>query len=377
MSENTKSGKRDLTISDVLFGEATDQQRTLSWQLNAASWAPPMTLEDYVGREKTLSETALSANGGTRYWVLTLKDDPDTIVSACEVTAKKVLLADSAGSRIVDSYSIASVFTAPRYRKQGMAGYMLKEVQRLVDRTTECGALYSDIGKIYYTNLGWIDFSSPQLVFSLDHVRDSDLNAILSPSSSSAVSLLVENEVAALCEKDTVALKRKFQRLAEAKDGKTHITFLPTFTQCSWHFARDTYVAKVMAGGREPRHRGAQTLDGASWLYWDHDLREKKLKVQRIVISSSASPDKRATDIKRLLEAALAEARSWGLPKLLMWNPGSETSAAATDIWRESGGKLKLIFEEREDGSIPSLRWKNGDRSREIVWEDNEYFSWC
>ncbi|KAB5576154.1 hypothetical protein GE09DRAFT_1094882 [Coniochaeta sp. 2T2.1] len=358
-----------LTPSNVIFAEATPHQRILAWKLNGASWAPPMTIEQYIGREETLSKTPLSENGGTKYYVLHHKDDLDIIVSACEVSSKKALVADDTGSRVVDAYGLASVYTAPQFRERGMASHLLRKVQEAVDATTECGALYSDIGREYYSRLGWKDFRTPQVKFTLQE-------GFKPPPVGSDVHFLEESDVGDLCEKDTTALTKRFRRLAEANDGKTHLAFLPSFVQCSWHFARDAYVAKVMVD-REVKHRGARMADGRSWLLWDHDLREKKLKVLRVVTSEGDGHDKRVADVKALLRAALAETHDWGLPALLIWSPGEEVVAAATGVWLEEGEKLQVLLEERQDGSIPSLRWKGTEDVGKVVWEANQYFAWC
>jgi hypothetical protein len=34
-------------------------------------------------------------------------------------------------------------------------------------------------------------------------------------------------------------------------------------------------------------------------------------------------------------------------------------------------------LEERDDGSIPSLRWREGRPVDNVVWELNEYYAWC
>jgi hypothetical protein len=361
-----------ITTADVVFTEATPEQRILCWELNGASWAPPMTIAQYVGRETALSETTLSANGGTKYFILHPKNDPSTIVSACEVTAKRAIVADaSSGSgttREVAAYAIASVFTNPRFRERGMAGHMLRCVQEAVDATTECGALYSDIGRVYYTRLGWKDFRSPQVLLALD-----DTLPAIYPD---GVTYLTAADVATLCEQDVELVKGRFQRLAESGDDKTHVTFLPTAEQMAWHFTRDAYVCKTLLG-REVVHRGAKTEDGASWIYWDHDLRDKKLKVLRIVTREGDGPEKQREDVKKLLLAAVAEAREWALPKVLVWDPSTEVAEIATGIWKELGPKVQVIFEEREDGSIPSLRWKGGKGLEGVVWESNEYYAWC
>ncbi|KAL2186690.1 hypothetical protein L209DRAFT_755422 [Thermothelomyces heterothallicus CBS 203.75] len=394
-----------LTPADVVFAEATPHQRVLSWRLNGASWAPPMTIEQYVGRETALSQTALSANGGTRYYVLHPDGDPDTIVSACEVTAKRALVAGagtSAGPREVRAYSVASVFTNPRFRERGMASHMLRRVQEVVDGDgdgdgddggykAEFGALYSDIGRVYYTRLGWKDFRSPQVLLGLGTPAAAAAAAAAAVVVPEGVSLLTADEVAPLCERDVAAIRERFERLARSGGGggaadnngkkQTHIAFLPTPEQMAWHFTRDKYVCQKLLG-REVVHRGARTEDqggggGSGWICWDHDLREKKLKVLRIVTREQDGPEARRGAVRKLLLAALAEAKGWGLPKVLVWSPGAEVAGAATDIWRELGPEVSVTFEEREDGSIPSLRWKGGKGPEEIVWESNEYYAWC
>lgn len=367
-----------ITVDDVVLAEATPEQRTLTWQLNGVSWAGPMSIDEYIGREQTLSETALSADGGTRYYILHHKSNPNLIVSACEVLTKKALVAHSATSpilRSVPAYGLASVFTPPQFRNSGMARHMLKLVQQAVDSASdEFGALYSDIGRSFYTRLGWPDFRSPQLTLRFEPGSfPFSPPPSSSSSSSSAITLLTEEDIPPLCSRDCTSLGSKLERLAGASPDNTFVAFLPDYTQISWHFARDSYVARVMPPGREVQNRGARTADGESWLYWDHDLRENKLKILRIVIGEKGG----AAAVKELLRAALKEACDWGLPKVLVWAPGEETSLAATELWREGAGKLALDFDERNDGSIPSLRWKGGADLDKVIWEENEYFAWC
>jgi GNAT superfamily N-acetyltransferase len=380
-----------ITVDDVVFTEATPRQRILSWKLNGTSWAPPMAIEQYVVRETVLSQTALSANGGTKYYVLHHKSDPELIVSACEVTAKQGLVADKNGSREVTAYSIASVFTNPRFRGHGMASHMLRHVQQVVDEAgAEYGALYSDIGRVFYTRLGWQDLRSPQVLF---HLRD-DLR--IPPEAVTGVNHLAEETVASLCEQEVATWRQRFRRIAQQRQQQnisssntTHIIFLPTPAQLSWHFARDKYVCKTLLD-REVVHRGAQTADGKAWICWDHDLREKKLKILKFVVGvgEDEPPAKKRVDAVKLLLAAMAEAKEWGLPKVLVWIPAGShlgqggpewewATAAATDIWREWGPLVQVVLEEREDGSIPSLRWRGGESLEGVIWEDSEYYAWC
>lgn len=271
----------------------------------------------------------------------------------------------------MSSYGLASVFTPPEFRGHGLASHMLRLVQAEVDtNNAEFGALYSDIGRSFYTRLGWPDFPSPQLTL---HLADPNTALPGTTASSPAVTMLFDADIFSLCERDCALVRSRLATAASSSPNKTHIAFLPDANQLTWHFTRDSYVARVMREGRPVQHRGARTADGDSWLLWDHDLRENKLKILRLVVGDKDG----ASAVGALLRAALEEARHWGLPKVLVWAPGVETCAAATELWREGGGKLGLVFDEREDGSIPSLRWKEGKDVGEVVWEANEYYAWC
>ncbi|KFA71614.1 hypothetical protein S40288_03671 [Stachybotrys chartarum IBT 40288] len=361
-----------IALSDLVFASASPSQRLSSWTLNGTSWAAPLSVPAYVARELTLSATALASHARSGYWVLHRRDDPEDVVAGCETTAKQLLVADAQGSRVVDAYAIASVFTDPKYRGLGLASFMLRELQGVVDGEAEAGALYSDIGRVFYTKLGWRDFRSPQVTITLDD----GFTPPDAPSSGVKVRLLDEADVAALCDKDVAAVTQRFDALAQHADGRTHIAFLPTFTQMAWHFARDTYNARDMLS-RSVTHRGAATADGASWLYWDHDVRERKLKILRVVTDPAASAEQRAADVVALVWAAVAEASDWGFPSVLAWSPGAEVCDAALAVWRGGAGKVVVRFDEREAGSIPSLRWREGRDVGDIVWEDNEYYAWC
>jgi hypothetical protein len=70
----------------------------------------------------------------------------------------------------------------------------------------------------------------------------------------------------------------------------------------------------------------------------------------------------------------VAEAKDWGLQKVLVWAPSPEQTAVVGEMWRELGPYVQVALEEREDGSIPSLRWRG---SKALGGEDNEYYAWC
>ncbi|KAL0949470.1 hypothetical protein HGRIS_009523 [Hohenbuehelia grisea] len=356
--------KPRLTVSldDVVFVEASPHQRLLSWRLGAASWAGPLSIDQYVERETILSQTAQLRDGNCKYWVLHRRGAPEDIISSCESALKPALIADADGVREAQGYGIASVFTNPVYRGQGMAGFMLRELQAFMDKTSECSVLYSDIGRTYYANLGWTVYPSSQATFTLE--------AASGYKEPQGVRYLSQDEVELLCAKDSDAVAKEFANLG--KDGTTHVTFLPSFAQVDNHFTKEDFIAKTLMRP-EVRRRGAITEDGKAWVYWYHDLRAKDLKIQRIACADS---EDKARDIGRLLGAALAEAEEWGLQKISVWNSKDYDKAAILAVVDSSAGGVRVAFEERMDSSVCSFRWKDG-QERTTIWDNNEYYAWC
>lgn len=150
MSSHEETPRIAIQASDVKFHEATPSQRTESWRLSSASWAGPLSIEDFIARGEHLSRTALCADGRTRYWVVTRISDSQDVVASCRTMQKSIHSGGPGGYRELNAYAIASVYTNPKYRRNGMAVLMLDEVKKWLDGegAAECSALYSDIGKV-------------------------------------------------------------------------------------------------------------------------------------------------------------------------------------------------------------------------------------
>ncbi|KAF3768648.1 hypothetical protein M406DRAFT_286587 [Cryphonectria parasitica EP155] len=367
-----------ITTQDVVFTRADETIRRLAWRLNGEAWAAPLDIDTYLDRETHLSSQALTKDDRCLYWILAHKDDGTHIVASCESIKKTVYIAGK-GTGVNDGfvettgYAIASVYTNPKYRRLGMAAYMLRKLQEYVDAESECSALYSDIGRIYYSNLGWSVFPSEQVTIFL-HQDQFPL-----PEKRRARYLSLQ-ELPALCEKDVAALKARFRRFA-ADHTRTHVAFAPDHAQISWQLARETFVTKWMFN-RGIENRGAITHCGRSWVYWDHDWREKKLKVLRFVFldvspetGEPVTEEHKAWDVVELLQAAAAEAAAWGLKQVLVWNPDEVTTKGVKGFHDFHEKEVDVVFEERHS-SIPSFRWKEGKSTADTVWEDNYYYAW-
>lgn len=251
---------------------------------------------------------------------------------------------------------------------------LVRKLQEYLDAESDCSALYSDIGRHYYSNLGWAVFPSDQATI---YLHDDEFAL---PAQSSARYLTLD-DLPALCDLDVAAVKARFIKLA-ADHTKTHVAFAPDHAQISWQLARESFVTKRMFD-RDVRNRGAITHCGRSWVYWEHDWREKKLKILRFVLldtcpetGEAVSAEHKAWDVLELLQAAVAEAAAWGLKKVLLWNPDAVTTRGVKGFHDYHEKEVDVIFDERKDISIPSLRWKGGRSTANTVWEDNYYYAW-
>lgn len=368
----------NLTTEDVVFAKADLELQKLAWRLNGEAWAAPISIDDYIAREYHLSQQDLSKEGRCMYWVLTHKDDPTHVVASCESFKKTVFIAGH-GTGINDGflettgYVVASVYTNPKYRRLGMAAYMLQKLQEHMDTDSECSVLYSDIGKLYYASLGWDVFPSDQATI---YLQSGDFS-VPQP----AARYLALEDLKPLCDQDVAQVKAKFQRLA-SDHRKTHVAFSPSYAQISWLLVREQFMAGILFK-REIERRGAISSNGRSWVYWEHDWRGKQLKVLKIV-NLESDPETGVTvmdeakiwDIVELLQAAAAEAAEWGLQKVLLWNPDDNTTRGIKGFHNYHAEEADVVFDER-NSSIPSLRWKGGRGKDATIWEDNYYYCWC
>lgn len=142
----------------------TGKEQLIQSTLNGAEWRGALSLAAYLRREATLSQQALTRDGGITYWILVdtaLKNnplDPDSgtrlPLASCETYRKKALVWRDGKLQEVVSHGIGSVFCGQHLRKRGYAQRLMTELGKTL-RThqtdeKEClfTILYSDIGKV-------------------------------------------------------------------------------------------------------------------------------------------------------------------------------------------------------------------------------------
>lgn len=156
MMSNDQTTLEPLKIgeSDVVFAEATPEQLTAVWTLNAAAWAEPLSIEDHIERERILSQQPASGENW-RTWVLTPRMNSNEVVASLETFLRPIFVADGSGCWTRKGYAIASVFTNPRYRGNRMAGVLLNHLTQWLDNEGEgwASVLFSDIGPVSWSCL--------------------------------------------------------------------------------------------------------------------------------------------------------------------------------------------------------------------------------
>ncbi|KAK5663177.1 hypothetical protein OQA88_6594 [Cercophora sp. LCS_1] len=252
----------------------------------------------------------------------------------------------------------------------------MHRLQEHLDYDSDCSVLYSDIGKGFYTSLGWAIYPSQQVTLYRPTTRSSrgTLRAPFEHSQPQRIRYIESEELRGLCLLDETQLTRRFNQFPT--DGRTHVAFLPTFAQMSWHLVQVDFMAEKLQG-MTPSNKGVVTDDGGSWACWKHDWNDKTLKVLRIAHMNETTVEQRVDNIKVLLEAALVEASRWQLPNVVIWNPNEEMTPGSKAVGNAHPENVMVIFSERMDTRLPGFRWAGGKDARLTVWEDNYAYSWC
>ncbi|RPA74343.1 hypothetical protein BJ508DRAFT_333181 [Ascobolus immersus RN42] len=367
----------------------TEKEKRSIWRQNFKDWGGDLTEQQYIDREIRGQKFPLTQKGGIQFFILVSpsqknEDGTRKVLSYCEYIVKPAIV-NYADGRLeeVNSYALGSVFTPTDCRKKGHAKTMLKLLGQKIDRDVRTGlknipftVLYSDVGKEFYSRLGWHPHESHHL----------HLPPMAGPQFSTSHNYIDAMALQDLCVIDIAHIKTLVSQPLPS-NVSARISFLPTSYVLDWHEQRSNYVSMIKSGKSSCLH-GLQTTDGRMWIVWTHWVsnRHRKLVILRFVdldegqVLDSASEAKRRENVKLLLKGAQREAYDWDLAKgVEMWNPTPLVREVAAEIQGSS-------VVERHQSSIPSLRWHprnqsevgvGVDEGKEIRWVNNEFYSWC
>ncbi|CZR64577.1 uncharacterized protein PAC_14475 [Phialocephala subalpina] len=366
---------------------ATEEEKVATWNLNSVNWGTALSLSDYLERESYLTTVPLAKDNGVTHWILVSKDLPHNerpILASCESLCKPVLVSRNGIITEGITHGIGSVFSQPKYRGKGYAARMLRELGRILKswqidssvsgrEAVPFSILYSDIGPKYYAKFGWEVHPSSHIALPPISSKSSS-----SSSSSNSGTPLTYADIPSLCKLDEHLLRK---RLAETKDGKTHVAILPTNDQMQWHHMREDFVTKKIFG-KSPTIKGAIAGPEGKrvWAIWTRafygPLKPESgntFHILRLVLEDETDNEQNAESLKSILDIAQEEAKEWQLNEVEMWNP----SEVVRSLVRRT--ELEHKVEHREEESIPSLMWYGDEETKagDIWWVANEKYGWC
>ncbi|RMD44957.1 hypothetical protein DV735_g9, partial [Chaetothyriales sp. CBS 134920] len=365
---------------------ATPEEWQQSRQLHAEEWKGPLSIKQYLGREKVIFSQELTKDGKSTCWILTstqLPPNPDgtrLILASCETISVKASIARDGELHRTTCAAIGSVFTRMEHRGRGYAGRMMVELGKKVETwqqpngdRSQFSVLYSDIGKTFYSQFGWKAFPSTHI-----HLPPIDQQI----HQQMAQKLTAVHDVYDLTAddlKDVPAVKFVEQNLLRESSQTPNTTFVaidPDLAHFRWHHAREEFVFSAL-GKKEPLIKGATHLPTGIAVVWTRvlskDPNDWKLYVLHIIIPPGSDWTSQGQEaLSALLLRAQLEATTWDLQGgVEIWDPKDTIVSAAQNLRTEDHDKVEVV--ERDEDHIPSLRWTGaGGEDTDVVWLYNQ-----
>ncbi|KAF7869967.1 hypothetical protein EAF04_004751 [Stromatinia cepivora] len=381
----------DYNSPDLHLAHPTPEEKLATWNLNYEEWGKSLSKSDYLHREQYLASVPLTSDDGMTYWCLVDKNAPPNsreIYASCESLRKRAFISKKGKVEEVIIHSIGSVFCPPKNRGHRYASRMMTDLGSIL-RTWQldpnipgrsqipASILFSDIGKKFYANHGWLPFPS-------SHIALPPIPKDTKALQSSLASPLKSEDIPALCTLDVQYIRRVLER---ASDNKTHIALLPDHATIQWHHLRENVMSTPIFG-HAPEIKGA--IAGSNpgsrvWAYWtrgyynpiDSPNSSNCLHILRLVIEDEVDNDENAQKLESVLRFAQMEAQEWKMKDVQFWNPTRlvEQLLDRSDL----GGEGTHQRVEREEESVASLMWygEGGGTVNELEWWGNEKYGWC
>ena len=391
------SSIQDLPASNsptLALVQPTQEEKIATWHRNGESWRGTFALPTYIRREIHLENQAFTRDGGITFWILVDTKSPSNarlILASCESLRKRALISKD-GSRVEDitSHGVGSVFCDPAYRGRGYAQRMITELGKKLDthmqeegKKAYFTVLFSDIGKKFYSRMGWEAFPSSHIALPPSASRN-DASTI------TATKTLLASELAEFCDLDERWLRSSMASCADS--NSICVALIPDLMTMQWHHAREEFACMELLG-RDPDVKGAyaKTSSGEQvWCIWTRTFGStadgNTLNILRFVIegeqvahqseydsiASDATYKERVQAGAAVLRAAQLEASKWEMGEVQLWNPTPLTILAVREI--DSNNQVL----QRDEESIASLRWHGVDSDRsKVQWVENEKYGWC
>lgn len=375
------------TSSDLVLVPGTAIEYTQCSRLNADEWKGPLTVEQYMQREKHLLNQDLTRSGGATCWILTspqLPKNPDgarPILACCETNLAKAYVARDGKLDTITSHGIGSVFTRAEHRGKGYAGRMMTELgnqlatwQQPNGDSGVFSVLYSDIGSKFYSRFGWKAFPSTHIhlapmASSTYEVARKDLPTVQDLSTEDLRDLPATEYV----EQELLDRSRQ-------KPATPFVAFAPDLAHFAWHHAREEFVSETL-GLPGALVKGAIHRPSGLALIWSRVFSAKQQDWQLHILHAVIPPRKKDTAeglriLSALLLRAQLEAHRWSmLGGVEVWDPSDIIVDAAQSLRTDVHEKLEVVHRDQEH--VCSLRWIGAGSVEDVVWEYNQKYAWC
>lgn len=382
----------DYNSPDLHLAHPTPEEKLATWNLNYEEWGKALSKSDYLHREQYLSSVPLTANDGMTYWILvskTASPNAREIYASCETLRKKAFISKNGNVQEATIHSIGSVYCPPKMRGHRYASRMMTDLGHIL-RTWQidpkipgrsnipASILFSDIGKKFYANHGWLPFPS-------SHIALPPIPKDPAALEKSIAQPLKETDIPPLCALDVFYIRRVLENAPE--DNKTHIALLPDYATVQWHHLRENVMSESIFN-KAPIIKGAiagKTPGSRVWAYWtrgyygpiDSSASGNCLHILRLVIEDETNTSENAQKLEAVLRYAQMEASEWKMNDVQFWNP---TTLVGELLERGGlGGEGNWVRVEREEESVASLMWygEGEGGTEEVEWWGNEKYGWC
>ena len=379
--------------ADLVLVPATSLEYTQCSRLNAEEWKGPLTLEQYMAREKHLLSQNLTKDGGATGWILTSPQLPHTaegarpILASCETMLANAYVARRGRLEKVKAHGIGSVFTRSEHRGKGYAGRMMTELGKNLTTWQQpngdkglFSVLYSDIGVKFYSRFGWKAFPSTHIHFEplSNPIYEADCKKL--PEVEDLVtSDLVTSDLSQLPAAHYV--EQELLSQSKQRPDTPFVAFKPDVDHFQWHHAREEFVAAQL-GLPFPRVKGAIHRPTGIAMIWTRVFLAKQKDWQLHCLHTIIPPEAKDSiegmrALSALLLRAQKEAGTWDLPGgVEVWDPSDLIVAAAQRLRADVNDKVEIIHRDQEH--VSSLRWIGaGNDVEDVVWDYNQKYAWC
>jgi GNAT superfamily N-acetyltransferase len=377
------------TSDDLVIVPANAVEYVQTWHLNAGEWRGPLSLEQYLRRERTLQTIDLTKDGRITAWILTSDEIPRgpdgtrPIFASCETLLKHAYLAKDGKIQEILAHGIGSVYCRPEYRGSGYAGRMMVELGKAVETWQQpngtkgtFSVLYSDIGVKFYSQKGWKVFPSTHI--HLMPVDQGTHDIIKAKAHLPNVEDLAVEDLPSIPIIDQ--LEQELVDLSKSKPEIPHVAIRPDMPHLQWHIAREEIQARELGvSGGIPLVKGAIHKATGTALIWSRVYASKEAENQLHILRTVVDPAGNATEpeiqsaLASLLLRAQLEASKWNMQNgVEVWSPSDATVTAAQSL--HEGKKIEVISRDKEH--VCSLKWVAGG-DEEVAWVANEKYAWC